>query len=300
MSLPPLGILQGKTQEDSTIKIYHQPLPAGHPGHPCPATSPSRPHSRSLQALDHQALVEPEGRSSGLGVSPLLLAPLQPGCFSPLPISSSPRTQTHTGLRWGWQGRGAPPPPTRPHRPSWTSSGARLARVSWVWDGGGEWGADSDATRGLGPPTPTPPGPRSILAAQASLPGRTAGAGRGARRLPREVGRPPGSLARIKYLLCFVWPLGEGREGCRIDPELPAGRGGAGPGGGGWAHTRRPAPQPPWAGRVGTPGPPSTPPPVDPSRGGDLLPSRWAAVTDLGYREGAAGRPGNASHPEDA
>lgn len=41
-----------------------------------------------------------------------------------------------------------------------------MARVSWVWDGGAGWGADSDATRGLGPPPQPPPRPgrdRSLL-----------------------------------------------------------------------------------------------------------------------------------------
>ena len=170
-----------------------------------PPPPPQQTSPKVLQALGHQALVEPEGRSSGLGL-PTLTASLPPGCFSALPIPSSPRTQAHTGLRWGWAGAQRPP----------TSSslafsdklrlpvGSSLLGLGWR----SGMGANSDATRGLGPPPPPRPGRGSILAAPASLPGRTAGAGRGARRLPREVGRAPGSLARIKYLLCFVWPLG--------------------------------------------------------------------------------------------
>ena len=175
-----------------------------------------------LQALGHQALVEPEGRSSGVGL-PTLTASLPPGCFSALPIPSSPRTQAHTGLRWGWAGAQRPPHLLlagllgQAQAPVWLESpGSGMAERN-----GGEQRCHPRARA----PTPTLPGPRSILAAPASLPGRTAGAGRGARRLPWEVGRAPGSLARIKYLRCFVWPLGEGQEGCRIDRELPAGRG---------------------------------------------------------------------------
>lgn len=67
-------------------------------------------------------------------------------------------------------------------------------------------GVDSDAT-------PTPPQADRSLPFPASLPRRAARAGRGARRLRRGRGGLLGSLARIKYLLCFVWPLGEGRRG---------------------------------------------------------------------------------------
>lgn len=73
-------------------------------------------------------------------------------------------------------------------------------------------------------PSHTPPGPRSIPAAPASLPRRTGlpeepdGCGGGG-----EASRLPGP--DYKYLLCFVWPLGEGQEGCSIRPELPARRG---------------------------------------------------------------------------
>lgn len=71
-----------------------------------------------------------------------------------------------------------------------------------------------------------------------------------------------GSLARIKYLLCFVWPLGEGREDCRIDPELRAKRGG--PRGAGGAPAGCPEPRAP--------------------RGEDSAAEPPAALTDLGYR----------------
>ena len=114
-----------------------------------------------LQALGHQALVEPEGRSSGVGL-PTITASLPPGCFSALPIPSSPRTQAHTGLRWGWAGAQRPP----------TSSslafsdklrlpvGSSLLGLGWR----SGMGANSDATRGLGPPPPPRPGrDRSLL-----------------------------------------------------------------------------------------------------------------------------------------
>lgn len=63
-------------------------------------------------------------------------------------------------------------------------------------------------------PHPNPaPGRDRSLPFPASLPRRAAWAGRGARRLWRGRGGLLGSLARIKYLLCFVWPLGEGQGG---------------------------------------------------------------------------------------
>lgn len=100
------------------------------------------------------------------------------------------------------------------------------ALVCWSLQGLGP-GVDRDATQGRKPSSLTRPGPRSIPTAPASLPRRAAWAGSGARRLRRGGGGGLlGSPARIKYLLCFVWPLGEGREDCRIDPELRAKRGG--------------------------------------------------------------------------
>ena len=93
---------------------------------------------------------------------PTITASLPPGCFSALPIPSSPRTQAHTGLRWGWAGAQRPP----------TSSslafsdklrlpvGSSLLGLGWR----SGMGANSDATRGLGPPPPPRPGrDRSLL-----------------------------------------------------------------------------------------------------------------------------------------
>lgn len=133
--------------------------------------------------------------------------------------------------------------------------------------------------KGAGPPSPPCPGPRSIPAAPASLPRRAAGAGRGARRLRRGRGGLLGSQARIKYLLCFVWPLGEGRGGLS---HRSGAAGKAGPGPGARAVPKPGAPEPP--GRAGT---------EHPGRGPRAA-GRWAALTDLGYRaepRGAAAAP---------
>lgn len=230
--ITPLGILPGNAQEYSTIDISHQPLLTGHLAVP----APPRPHPRSLQALGHRALVEPGGRSSGTRrdwtVSPLSPPP-SPGLFpsspNPLHPASSPGTQTHTGLRRGDGGPGGRcggEARARQHPPRWpscTSSGARSARASRVWGRGGGWGANSDATRALRPPATACPGrDRSLLL----LPHYRGERGwRRSQTAAEGAGRPLGSLARIKYLLCFVWPLGEGQEGCSIRPELPARRG---------------------------------------------------------------------------
>lgn len=197
-------------------------------------------------------------------------------------------------------GRGAAPPAPQPaltgllgqaQAPGWLESpGSGMAEGS-----GGRTVMPPEAS---GPPPPPRPGRDRSLLLRPHYRGERPGLAEepdGCRG--RWGGLPaPWPGLNIYYVLFGLW--GRGRRAVASIPSCR--RGGAGPGGGGWAQTRRPAPQPPWAGRVGTPGPPSTPPPVDPSRGGDLLPSRWAAVTDLGYREGAAGGPGNASHPEDA
>lgn len=214
MSSPPLGIPQdpgGQHHKDTspkhTKKIPHQPLPPGHTlAILAPPPLPSRPLPKVAANFGHQALVEPEGRSSGLGIFHSHCLPSS-WLFLYSSIPSSPRTQApHRPETRGWTGGAAAPTSSLPafldkqERPSWLESpGSGIS-------GAGFGGQIADATRGLGPPPqPPPPGPRSILlAAPASLPGSTAGAGRGARRLPREVGRAPGSLARIKYLLCFV------------------------------------------------------------------------------------------------
>lgn len=106
--------------------------------------------------------------------------------------------------------------------------------------GSGAWGGQRCHPRAQVPhPHPHTPGTRSIPATPALLPKRAAGAGRGARRLRRGWGGLLGSLARIKYLLCFVWPLGEGRGG-RSHRSRAAGE--ARPG---WRRGRSPGPEPP-------------------------------------------------------
>lgn len=165
-------------------------------------------------------------------------------------------------------------------RPSWKSAGTGLHGPP----GSGARGGQRCHPRAQAP-QPHPPGTRSIPATPASLPRRAAGAGGGARRLRSGWGGLLGSLARIKYLLCFVWPLGEGQGG-RSHRSRAACK--ARPGGRrGW----RPGPAPPTSPlRAGPSVPPPTGPP--PPRGEGLsLTSRQAALTDLGYRAGSLGPP---------
>lgn len=113
--------------------------------------------------------------------------------------------------------------------------------------------------------------PRAPASVRGELPG-----GRGARRCGGE-GRAAasGSPARIKYLLRFVWPSGEGREACRIDPR--AKRGGAG--GAGGAGGRRPGAElPPSPSPSPPPPPPPTPPPPLPPPGPRPPPRRRRAL----------------------
>lgn len=122
-------------------------------------------------------------------------------------------------------------------RPSWKSAGTVVCfGLPGLGPGPGWTGTPPEGT---GPPTPTRPGRDRSLPLPTSLPRRAAGAGGGARRLRRGWGSLLGSLARIKYLLCFVWPLREGRGGrshrSRAAGESRPGR----------RRGRRPGPRPP-------------------------------------------------------
>lgn len=140
-----------------------------------------------------------------------------------LPPSPDPNSQEASEM---WMGRGGG------EAGSLRSSQASLEKCK-PWSAGASrvWGLGwtTMPPKGAGPPTPPCPGPRSIPAASASLPRRAAGAGRGARRLRRGRGGLLGSQSRIKYLLCFVWPLGEGRGGLSHRSGA-AGKAGPGPG----------------------------------------------------------------------
>lgn len=188
-------------------------------------------------------------------------------CLPRAASSASPHPPAHPRpLRWGGQGPGSGE--WVPALPEGLLGKARVLVCLLGPPGSGaeSRAVDRDATRGHSPSTPHPVRARSIPAAPASLPRRAAGAGKGARRLRRGQGGLLGSLARIKYLLCLVWPLGAGREGCSIDLELPARPGGAQGRGQGLARVppslpaagrprTPPAPTPPWAGLLaGEPG----------------------------------------------
>lgn len=148
----------------------------------------------------------------------------------------------------------------------------------------GHWSArapgSGDATRGHRAPTPTRPGTRSIPATPGSLARSAAGAGGGARRLRRGWGGLLGSLARIKYLLCFVWPLGEGWGG--LSHRSP-GAGEAGPAGGEGGAQAPSTPRPTRQPRRGAPDR------ARPRPGPDLSPGRGslpAEPTHLADRSG--------------
>lgn len=163
------------------------------------------------QGLRHQG---------GLRCPPTFTVPLPLGCLL-LSLRWDPNAQEASEL-WGqgWEGTG-----------SLLSSQAFLDKCT-PWSAGASrvWGLGWTAMppKGASPPAtpaqgrdrspPLRPHYRGELPGLAAEPDGCGGAGAGGLL---------GSPARIKYLLCFVWPLGEGREDCRIDPELRAKRGGS-------------------------------------------------------------------------
>lgn len=135
-------------------------------------------------------------------MSPLLpfssSLPLLPNYHHHYHHSTTLSAQKRGGWGWPW-GKCAPPRPGTVRVPTWVSG---LEGLGWA----------AMPPSGRRPPQGSgliDPCSSGLITEERS----PAGVGRGARRLRRGRGGLLGSLARIKYLLCFVWPLGEGRGG---------------------------------------------------------------------------------------
>lgn len=146
------------------------------------------------------------------------------------------------------------------------------------------WGQTACHPRARAPTQPHPAQAAIDPCCSGLITGGTAGAGRGARRLPREVGGLPAPWPglNIYYVLFGLW----GRAGGLSHRSRAAG--GRGPEAG--AGLTLGAPHPSLPGRADPEQDPREPPfPVDPSRGGDLLQRRRGRGDRSGLPRGSDG-----------